>query len=168
MPETLNPVPLAVTAEMSTFDPPLFFSVSVWLELCPTTTLLKVKFVGLAASDGAVTAVPLKPKVKFGFDPSEVTTTLPLNVPDEAGANFTVNEVVCPAPSVTGENPETLNPVPLAATAETSTLVPPEFVRVSVCVWLWPTCTLVNEKLLGDGLIVPPTTPVPDSETSIG
>jgi hypothetical protein len=36
IPEMLNPVPDAATAEMVALAPPVFLIVSVWFELCPT------------------------------------------------------------------------------------------------------------------------------------
>jgi hypothetical protein len=36
IPEMLNPVPVAATAEIVALVPPVFWIVSVWLELCPT------------------------------------------------------------------------------------------------------------------------------------
>ena len=36
IPEMLNPVPVAATAEIVALMPPVFLIVSVWLELCPT------------------------------------------------------------------------------------------------------------------------------------
>ena len=36
IPEMLNPVPDAATAEMVALVPPVFLIVSVWLEVCPT------------------------------------------------------------------------------------------------------------------------------------
>jgi hypothetical protein len=54
-------------------------------------------------------------------------------VPTDVGANVTVKVVLCPAVNVTGVViPETLNPVPDAATAEIVALVPPVFLMVSV------------------------------------
>ena len=54
-------------------------------------------------------------------------------MPVDVGANVTVNDVLCPGVNVTGGViPETLNPVPAAATAEIVALVPPVFVTVSV------------------------------------
>jgi hypothetical protein len=35
-PKTLNPVPAAATAEIVALVPPVFVTVSVWLEFCPT------------------------------------------------------------------------------------------------------------------------------------
>jgi hypothetical protein len=80
-----------------------------------------------------VTAVPVSGIVKLGFEAFEVTVTVPVNVPADVGAKITVNVVLCPGVSVTGgEIPETLYPVPAAATAEIVALVPPVFVTVSV------------------------------------
>ena len=79
------------------------------------------------------TAVPLSGIGKLGFDASEVTVTVPGNVPVEVGANFTVNDVLCPGVNVTGGViPEMLNPVPDAATAEIVALAVPVFLMVSV------------------------------------
>jgi hypothetical protein len=36
IPEMLNPVPAAATAEIVALVPPVFVTVSVWLEFCPT------------------------------------------------------------------------------------------------------------------------------------
>ena len=168
IPDVLNPVPVVVTAEMLALVPPVFFRVSVCIEFWPTVMFVNVKLDGVAVIVAGVATVPLNGIENDGFVPSEVTTTFPLNVPEVVGANFTVKVVVSPAVSVTAENPDTLNPVPLAVALATSTLVPPVFFSVTVCVEFWPTCTPVNVRLLGDALSVPAATPVPDSETSIG
>jgi hypothetical protein len=79
--------------------------------------------------------VPFKGIARLGFEAFDVTVTVPGNVPADAGANFTVNVALCPAVNVTGVViPETLKPVPDAATAEIVALVPPVFLIVSV--WL--------------------------------
>jgi hypothetical protein len=94
---------------------------------------VKVRLVGDAVKVAGVTAVPLKGIDKLGFEAFEVTVTVPANVPVDVGANVTVNDVLCPGVNVTGGViPETLNPVPVAATAEIVALVPPVFVTVSV------------------------------------
>jgi hypothetical protein len=133
IPEILNPVPAAVAAEIVTLAPPVFVTVSVWLEFCPTVILVKVRLVGDAVRVPDVTAVPVKGTAKLGFEAFEVTVTVPLNVPVDVGANVTVNDVLCPGVSVTGGViPEMLNPVPAAVAAEIVALVPPVFVTVSV------------------------------------
>jgi hypothetical protein len=94
---------------------------------------VKVRLVGDAVNVAGVTAVPLKGIDRLGFEAFEATVTVPLNVPADVGANFTVNVVLCPGVSVTGGViPEMLNPVPAAVAAEIVALVPPVFVTVSV------------------------------------
>jgi hypothetical protein len=88
----------------------------------------------------AATDVPLRGIAKLGFEAFDVTVAVPVNVPADAGANFTVKVVLCPAVKVTGVViPETLNPVPDAATAEIVALVPPVFLIVSVWLEVCPT-----------------------------
>jgi len=90
--------------------------------------------VGTAVSTAGVpTAVPLNGICKLGFEASDVTVTVPLKLPAEAGAKVTVNVVLCPGPNTTGGViPEMLNPVPDAAAAEIVALVPPVFVTFCV------------------------------------
>jgi len=96
--------------------------------------------VGDAVKVADDTAVPVRGIDKLGFEAFEVTVTVPLNVPADAGANFTVNDVLCPGVSVTGGViPEMLKPVPDAATAEIVVLVPPVLVTVSVWLEFCPT-----------------------------
>jgi hypothetical protein len=55
--------------------------------------------------------------LRTGLEAFEVIATLPLKLPADCGANVTVKEALCPGVNVTGVViPETLNPVPLAAT----------------------------------------------------
>ena len=133
IPEMLNPVPAAATAEIVALVPPVFVNVSIWLEVWPTVMFVYVKLVGDAVKVADVSAVPLKGIDKLGFDAFEDTVAVPGNVPAEVGAKVTVNVVLCPAVNVTGGViPEMLNPAPDAATAEIVALVPPVLVSVSV------------------------------------
>jgi hypothetical protein len=144
IPEMLNPVPAAVAAEIVALVPPVFVTVSVWLEFCPTVMFVKVRLVGDAVRVAGATAVPVTGIDKLGFEASDVTVTVPVNVPAEVGANFTANVVLCPGDRVTGVLiPETLNPVPVAVAAEIVVLVPPVFVTVSVWLEFWPTVMFV-------------------------
>src|SRR5580704_12622528 len=161
------PVPEADAAVTLTFSPPVFFNVTVCDAVFSSTTLPKLMLVGLAVKSPDVTAVPVNGIDKFGFCAFDVTATSPVKVPVDCGAKVTLNETLCPAPSATGRvMPETLNPVPLAATAVICALVPPVFCIVSDCVRLFPTCTLVNVWLVGDAVNVAGKTPVPDSPMS--
>jgi hypothetical protein len=104
--------------------------------------------------------VPLSGTVRLVFEAFEVMLTLPVAAPLAVGVNSTVKDVVCPAASVTGENPLNLKPVPLALAAEIERLVPPVFVNVSDKLVLLPTWTLPNDRLVGVGVSVPWATPV--------
>jgi hypothetical protein len=65
----------------------------------------------------------------------EVMLTAPLAAPLVVGEKSTVKDVLWPAFNVKGKaSPLTLNPLPLAVTAEIVRLDPPELVRVSVIV----------------------------------
>jgi hypothetical protein len=101
--------------------------------LVPTTTLPTPSVVGVIASvPTAAVPVPVSAMVSVGFDASELIVTLPLSVAAEVGVNVTVKVAPCPAVSVTGAViPLKLNPVPLTATCEIVTLVPPVLVTVS-------------------------------------
>lgn len=134
-----NPVPLGVAAEMVTVDPPVLVRVSERFLLLPTWTLPKARLVGFDDSVPCVTPVPESGMLRLGLDPLEVMATLPLAAPAAAGANFTENDVLCPAVKVAGKvNPLRLKPVPLALAAEIVRVDPPELVSVSERVVLVP------------------------------
>ena len=101
-PLTLNPLPLAATCEIVTLDPPVFVSVSVRDSLLPTTTFPKLKLDGLPASAPGEIPVPFKGSVSVGFDAFEAMVTVPLALPDVAGANVIVNVVLWDAFNVSG------------------------------------------------------------------
>lgn len=166
-PETLNPVPLAVTWEICTFEPPVFFTVSVCVELWPTCTFVNVMLEGFGVSVPGVTPVPVSGMLRLGFEPVDVIFTLPLTVPLALGLKCTVNDVLWPAFNVKGKvSPLKLNPAPLTLAAEMVRLDPPVLVSVSGKLELLPTCTLPNARLVGFGVKVPGVTPVPDKAMS--
>jgi hypothetical protein len=135
IPDMLNPVPLTVAAEIVAFTPPVFFTVSVCVWFCPTTTLVNARLAGVAVSVAGVTAVPLKAVVKLGSEAFEVMDTLPLKLPADGGVSVTLNDALCPGVKVNGvAMPDKLNPVPLTVDPEITTLLPPVFCTVSV--WL--------------------------------
>lgn len=117
----------------------------------PTVTFPKLSEDGLLLSCPAVAApVPDNGMLRVEFEALEVTVTAPLALPVELGANFTVKFVLCPAVSVNDELiPLSVNPVPLIATFETDTLVPPVFVIVPERDWLEPTVTLPKANEVG-------------------
>ncbi len=149
---------------MVRLDPPLLVSVSDKLELLPTCTLPNARLVGFAVSVPCVTPVPVSGMFKFESVPVDVMLTFPLTAPLAVGLKSTLNEVLWPAVSVTGNvSPLKLNPAPLALAAEMVRLDPPVLVSVSDKLELWPTCTLPNARLLGFAVRSPCVTPVPVS-----
>jgi hypothetical protein len=87
--------------------PPVFFNVSVWVEVLPTSTLPKLKLVGLVVKAPAATPVP--EIAIFTELLSEVRAILPLALPALAGAKTTLMVALCPAAKVKGG----VNPVML-------------------------------------------------------
>ena len=130
-----NSDPTTFTEEIVTLAPEAV-SCPVAVPLVPTTIFPETATVsGLAVSVPAALemAMPVSGIDKLGFEAFEVTVAVPVNVPADVGANVTENVVLCPAVNVTGSViPETLKPVPDAATAEIVALVPPVFLIVSV------------------------------------
>jgi hypothetical protein len=138
-PLKLNPLPLAVAAEIVRLEPPVLVSVLDKLVLLPTWTLPKARLVGLAVSVPCVTPVPDSAMLKLGFEAFEAMLTLPLAAPLVVGEKSTVNDVLWPAVNVKGKDrPLRLNPVPLVA-AEIVTVDPPVLVSVSGKLVLLPT-----------------------------
>ena len=123
--------PLKPTDDTSTFAP-LAAKVPVAVPLVPTTTLPTAIGLVTIKVPCAPAAVPDTGITRLGSCASDVTVTLPLKVPADCGVNATVNVTLCPAVNVSGGViPETLKPVPLAATAVTCASEPPVFFIVS-------------------------------------
>ena len=165
-PLKLNPVPLAVAAEIVRLDPPLLVRVSFSDFEVLTWTLPNARLVGLAVSVPCVTPVPESGMLKPGFDAFEVMLTLPLAAPLVVGEKSTLNDVLWPAVKVKGtDRPLKLNPVPLAVAAEIVRLDPPVLVRVSDLLLLLPTWMLPNARLVGLAVSVPSVTAVPEADS---
>ena len=91
--------------------------------------------------------------------------TLPVALPAVVGENFAVNDVLCPAVSVSGAaRPVMLNPVPDALPCDIATLAVPEFFKVTLTDPLEPTSKLPKLMLVGFAVRLP-CTPVPLSAT---
>jgi hypothetical protein len=156
-------VPLNATDETVTLAP-LAVKVPVAVPLVPTTTLPTPIGLVAASVPCAPIPVPVRPMLRFGFWAFDVTLTLPLKLPADGGVNVTLNCTLCSDVSVTGSViPDTLKPVPLAATAVICALVPPVLVIVSVFEEFCPTVTFVKVRLVGFAVSVAGVTPVPDS-----
>ncbi len=116
-PPRLNTELLVLAAVTVTFAP-VAARVPEVVPLVPSSTLPRARVVGLIASCPAAAApVPDKGIVRVGFDPFDVTVTVPLALPDVVGANFTLMTTLCPAASVIGVPMAVdVNPVPVVAT----------------------------------------------------
>jgi hypothetical protein len=86
---------LFVLAPVTVTFAPLAVRVPVAEALLPTTTLPRLKLVGVTASCPAATAPdPNRGIVSVGLGDVEVTVTLPLVAPEDVGANDTVKLVL--------------------------------------------------------------------------
>jgi hypothetical protein len=130
-------VPLKLTEDTDTLAPPAL-SVPVWVPLVPTTTLPTLTELTAKVPTLCVTADPVKPMFKVGFEAFESMATLPGKLPADSGAKVTLKEALCPGFKVTGADiPEMLKPVPATVAREIVAFSPPTFFTVSVCAWLW-------------------------------
>lgn len=139
---------------------PLAVSVPVRLLLCPTITLPKFRVAGLTASWPVTVAVPASEMVSVALEASDITEIVPVAPPPVVGANATPKVKLCPALRVMGRD----NPVTRKLLTETLawlmvTLEPPELVRVSDWVPLFPTATLPKLRLGSLLLSTPAVTP---------
>jgi hypothetical protein len=130
--------------------------------LFPTITLPKLKLAGFDPRTPGVTPVADSGIVRLGLEALEVTLTAPVALPAAVGVNVTLKVALWPAARVTGaEMPLIVKPVPLIATWERVTLVPPVFVTDSDSELLFPTSTLPKLRLVGLDDKAPGVTPVP-------
>jgi hypothetical protein len=167
MPVVLKPAPATVIAEIVTVALPPLVRLIVCELLVPVITFPKAALVGVAVSCGWV-AVPVRPIVNGELGALLMIEMLPTGLPAEVGANWAVNVVLRPAPSVCGTaSPLMLKPVPDAVACETVTFADPEFVNVIVWDPLLPTAT--EPKLTLAGLALSwPWVPVPDRAIAAG
>jgi hypothetical protein len=88
-PVRLNPVPLIAIWEIVRLVPPVLVRVSRSDELLPTVMLPKLKLVGLGVMKPGETPVPESPIGSEGFEALDVTVTVPLALPADAGVKVT-------------------------------------------------------------------------------
>ena len=157
-------MPLAVTAVRLTDVPPVLVTVSCKLLLLPTGTLPKVRLDGDSERVPAVTPVPAKAAVSAPLFVEEVTESVPVAEPAEAGVNTTEKFATCPGASVNGtEIPDSENPAPDTVAAEIVALDPPVLVSAAAMVCDFPTWTFGKSKLPGLNTTLPACTPSPDT-----
>jgi hypothetical protein len=132
-PLSLNSDELAEADDTVTFDPVALNVAVNWL-LWPTTTLPKFKVVGLTPNWPGTVPVPDREMVRVELEASEVNEIVPLVAPAVVGAKFAPKVKLCAAIRVRGRfSPLMLNPLPLTLACDTVIVVPPVFVKVSVC-----------------------------------
>lgn len=90
MPLNVNPVPVTLTCEIVTLEPPVLVIVSGSDWLLPTVTLPKLSVVGFAPKLPGVTPVPVSGIVRVGLEALEVSETFPAALPADVGLNETV------------------------------------------------------------------------------
>jgi len=145
-----KPAPEAVAPVIFTTAFPELVRVMFCDELPPTAIFPNGTFVGLIAKPGCdCVPVPLS-RIASG-EPGAllVIETLPVVVPAVVGANFAVNEVLCPAFNVVAESPLMLNPAPDAEPDEIATLPVPVLVSVTDINELLPTAKLPKLTTVG-------------------
>ena len=132
-PLTAKPEPEGVTAVIVRAALPVLLSETLCEPVLPTATLPKLTLVGAMVSCGCATVpVPLKGIASGEPGASLAIETEPVRFPAEAGANFAVNEVLCPGFKDSGaDTPVRVRPVPETVMAEMLATVVPEFVRVN-------------------------------------
>lgn len=151
-PLMLKPAPLVVAAVSVTLAVPVFVIVTFCVAVLPRLTFPKLMLVG-DADTCSVTPAPLKATVAGEFAALLVTLIAPVELPVAVGAKVAEKALDCPAVRVRGKaRPLRLNPVPLAAAAETVTLAVPVFVKVTLCVAVLPTFTFPKLMLAGEAL----------------
>jgi hypothetical protein len=154
-----------VSALMVTLDPPELVRVSDSVWLLPTCTLPKFRLVTVAVSAPGATPVPESGMFNVGFDALLMMERFPLADPAVVGVNVTLKVALWPAARVAGKlNPPMLYGAAVMA-AVMVTLDPPELVKVSDNVWLFPTCTLPKLRLAAVAVSDPGVIPEPESGT---
>lgn len=114
-PLVLNPAPDTVTAEIVTFEFPVFVRVTLNELLLSTLTLLKLRLVGLALSRWvADRPVPLKSIESDEFGVLFTTEMDPVTLPVAVGVKTALNVVLIPGLIVIGSvgSPLMLKPAP--------------------------------------------------------
>jgi hypothetical protein len=151
-PLVLNPAPDAVTADIVTFEFPVFVRVTLSELLLPTLTLLKLRLVGLALSRWvADRPVPLNGIASDEFGVLLTTEIDPVTLPVAVGVKTALNVVLTPGLIVIGSagSPLMLKPAPDTLAWEIDTAAVPPFVKLIVCELLFPMMTF--PKLALDG-----------------
>src|SRR5216684_4550154 len=140
-PLVLNPVPVAVTLEIVTFEFPVFVSVVLNEPVFPTFTFPKPRLVGLMPRvNVAATPMPLRPTDVGEVGALLTIEMLPEAEPTEVGWKATVIVVCCPALTFKGsENPLTVKAEPVSVNWVMLNVAVPVLVMIKTWDELLPT-----------------------------
>lgn len=168
-PDSENPVPLAVIWVIVTLDVPALVNETFCEELLPTFTLPKAMLAGLAFSSVvAAIPVPVRPIDCGEFGALLLKDMAPDALPVTVGANFAVNEAVCPAFTVAGAGRPLIEyPAPVADIELIVSGAFPVLDIVTDCEEFPPTATFPKPTELGAKVICG-CPPVPVSGTVAG
>jgi hypothetical protein len=155
-PVALNPVPLALIAEIVALAFPVFVKVINCWPLLPVVTFPNATLPGLAINvELVVTPVPTMLTTWGEPGALSVKVMLPVPAPADVGANCALKERLCPAVKVVGrESPLIPKPVPATVARLIVRLELPLFISLTLWVPLCPTTTFPNVK--ADGVIAKP------------
>jgi hypothetical protein len=169
IPDSENPVPLAVIWEIVTFAVPALVSEIFCEALPPTLTLPKAMVDGFAFNIVVVPMpVPVRPTDCGELGALLLKDILPDALPVTVGANFAVNDAVCPAFTVTGAGRPLIEyPVPEADIELIVSVAFPVLEIVTDCEELPPTATFPKPTELG-AKVIRGCPPVPVSGTIAG
>ena len=122
----------------------------------------KLMLGGVSATAPGLTAVPVIATATFEFAAVDVIARLPVTGPAEAGVKVTWKVELWPAAMASGKvRPLILTPAPVAIACEMVALVPPEFVKVTVWLCVFPSVTLPKATLVGKMASCPVEVPSP-------
>jgi hypothetical protein len=139
IPESTNSLLLRLAEETVT-DAPLAVRLPLSAELCPSTTLPKLRLVGDTARVPRAVPVPESAILSVGLLAFDTIERLPLAAAAVVGVKVTVKVTLWFAASVAGNvSPVTEKTAPVRFAAEIETVVPPVLVTVSDRLVLLPT-----------------------------
>jgi hypothetical protein len=151
-PLELKPAPEPETCEIVTVEFSLFVRVTVCETVLPRFTFPKFTVVGAAFNpDDCATPIPLRPTMTVGdVGALLVITSEPVTLPELAGVKTILIVPDPPVATVIGtESWPVLNPGPVMLAAVIDSVALPVLDTVIDCVALPPTCTSLNNRLLG-------------------
>jgi hypothetical protein len=121
------------------------------VELLPITTWPNDTIEGLALKDSTLTPVPSTPSTRFASEALLEKLIFPPVHPIAVGVKVTLKSKLCPAAKTSGRfKVDGVKLELLIANPDTVTLVCPLFLTVTSKVWVCPTTTAANRRIVGE------------------